>query len=189
VLASLLVLACSADPLSSPDLGGDASRTDALADVDGAGCIGLGACDCWRRSECDVVSELCWCPFPECGTNGACGGCGGGKFLGCAPRSSGCPSGITCGPAAVGYAGPDGKGCYRCDYSDDCMTAFMRLKERCMLGDAIVGGFSCSKNAACVTQCVNDVKQCSDVGCGLCQVCGCGAFGSFEKCFWACTSG
>lgn len=43
------------------------------------------ACSCYRRPECAIVTEPCWCPS-ECNPQIACV-CGGGKFLRCETRS------------------------------------------------------------------------------------------------------
>lgn len=46
-------------------------------------CSTLGECDCFRRADCNMVKETCWCPS-VCGqTQVACLECTATKFIRC----------------------------------------------------------------------------------------------------------
>lgn len=187
ILLSIICCAACAAPPGSDE--GDMSRPpeDLASD-----CAALTECACRSRTGCQVIAEPCYCPFPQCG-EGACI-CGGGRYLGCAPRSSACESSVSCRPAGR-IAGPDGRGCYACRYETDCDKAFRQMMETlkaapgCGISDQLVDGFSCRRNPECLTRCVNAVERCEDVGCGLCTACRCVSPGQFERCVNACPGG
>ena len=142
------------------------------------------------RTDCQVVAEPCYCPFPTCGA-GACG-CGGGRFVGCAPRASGCAGSISCRPAERA-AGPDARGCFACAASSDCKTAWTQLLDGlgalgCRPGAAQVSDFRCDTRPDCVTKCINQVQKCGDIGCGLCGVCDCAGTAPFDICYFSCVN-
>src|SRR5438067_1852866 len=111
-LALLLALpACASNalpfeegPARPPDAGSPDTTTPAPT-----ACGALDPCDCMKRPDCQPIAENCFCPYPTCGP-GACF-CGGGRFLGCAPTTSGCAPTVTCRPAGRA-AGPDARGCF-----------------------------------------------------------------------------
>jgi hypothetical protein len=51
-------------------------------------CEGLDFCDCFARSDCRYLTDSCICPCDyQCAGQPDCEcGCGGGTYLGCAPR-------------------------------------------------------------------------------------------------------
>lgn len=205
-ICSLVVTACTTQ---GPGSSGEDRDLRATADLrgqdqslepeDGSGggedlaavsrCSALSACECLADRGCASITEPCFCPHPLCGP-GACI-CGGGAFLGCAPAESNCTSVVSCRPAGR-MGAPDAKGCLECKYSSDCATAFKQMMDKlkatpgCGISDTLVEAFSCSRNPACVTKCVNDVSRCEDIGCGLCSRCGCARVGTFEQCVAAC---
>ena len=189
---ALCLTACGTQGLAPPSgddaLPGDLGASDSAARPDLAAapsCIGLDECSCWRRKDCQVVADSCWCPHDSCAPNGACA-CGGGKFLGCAPVASACPPIVKCRPAGR-PAGPDGKGCYRCDHAQACDLAFKRLKEGCRISDGLLSAFTCARDyPECLAACANKATRCDEIGCGLCAACGCAKFGAFEKCVYDC---
>ncbi len=194
---AILLLGCAAAPeVGHPDAAADLSSAPDLsvksdgsvgpdgAAGDGGGCIGLSECSCWdRRASCQPIAESCWCPMPKCGP-GACI-CGGGSFLGCAPQASGCAATVHCLPA--GRPGPQNdKGCIGCAYQNGCDQAFAQMVGTCTGQKGRLDLFSCTKNPACVTDCINKLARCEDIGCGLCSACGCAFNGPFETCYFAC---
>lgn len=149
------------------------------------GCPGLSECECFTASEaglCDVIAEPCHCPRPVCGP-GTCF-CSGGRYLACADRASGCATTVSCRPAGR-LSTPDIRGCLDCTYEADCGRAFSRLMDTCKSKSGQVELFSCSANPDCISRCVNEVRTCDDIGCGLCPTCRCPR-GSFEDCVAAC---
>jgi hypothetical protein len=118
---------------------------DAGTKADGAklACVDLDECACGAANGCSIISEACYCPFPQCGS-GACI-CGGGRFIGCAPVEL-----STCGnaKARVGALCPNIKS-----------TVFDNLCSQ--------------TNSACITKCLNEVTSCSDVSCAFCDYCDC----------------
>ena len=84
---------------------------DASVDENATPCPELDECACLQRSDCQVVSESCWCPFPKC-ADGACI-CGGGRFWGCAPVENHCPRTVDC-KGDAGPTGADDRACFSC---------------------------------------------------------------------------
>lgn len=117
-------------------------RGDASADSGQLACVGLTECAC-RASDCHVLSEACYCPFPQCGS-GSCF-CGGGKFIGCAPVGL-----DTCAAAKKRLA-------------DLCPT----------LRGNTWKGLCQQSDRPCVTKCLNDVGTCDQAVCSFCEGCDC----------------
>jgi hypothetical protein len=116
---------------------------DAGVDTGKLACVGLDECACLASNSCAVVSDACYCPFPQCGA-GACD-CGGGKFIGCAP------------------AGLDTCAAAKSRVASMCPT----------LKGATFDGLCQQTDTACVTKCLNDVTACGEVGCSFCEACDC----------------
>lgn len=117
--------------------------SDAGVDSGKLACVGLDECACMASDSCSVVSDACYCPFPQCGS-GACV-CGGGKFLGCVPAGLN-----TCAAAKARVASL-------------CPT----------LKGPTFDGLCQQTDAACITKCLDDVTACSDVSCSFCEACDC----------------
>lgn len=191
-LLLVLLAACLGEtggPPISMELGGDTPdlRTADGGPPDGGGpqgCIGVSECACFgQRAACTLIAEPCHCPYPQCG-GGLCA-CGGGKYLGCAPMASGCPSSVACRPAGR-HTPQDAKGCVSCAYQETCEQAFAQMTETCSDKKGLLSAFSCARNPSCVTACINALARCEDIGCGLCAQCGCGRVGAFEQCVFKC---
>jgi hypothetical protein len=131
-----------------PDAGRDAGK---LA------CVDLDECACFQANGCGVVSEACYCPFPQCSSSGACV-CGGGKFIGCAPVAL---TNCTAAKARVAALCPEFSG-----------SPFDTL---CAPSDT-----------GCVTKCLNQVTACGDMSCYTCRDCKCKA-DPFMTCLDQCT--
>jgi hypothetical protein len=145
-------------PTCVPGDAGPPDAIDAAVEKPQATCTNLDACACMKSDACAPITETCYCPYPQCGSNGACI-CGGGKYLGCAPAGL-----ATCAGAKAQVAAlcPTLKG-----------TTFDSL---------------CAQaNSACITKCLGDVTSCSDVFCSFCEACDC-AGDSFSQCVASCTS-
>ena len=123
-----------------------------------ADCKTLDECACHRTNGCAPIAEGCYCPFPQCSSNGACV-CVGGKYLGCSPAGLATCSGAKAQLAAL------------------CPT----LKGPTF--DALCSG----TNSACITKCLDEVTSCSDVFCTFCEACDC-ASDRFSQCLGTCTS-
>lgn len=150
-------------------------------DLNPSACIGKASCDCRTSPACQPIGTVCYCPT-ECGIDCVCGG---GSYLGCAPKASGCASTVACRPA--GRPGPqDQRGCFDCVYPATCETAAASLRDGCPGKRTMLTALSCDKAPECVTRCINAVNSCSDIGCGFCAACGCAALGPFEQCVLAC---
>ena len=107
-------------------------------------CVGLDECTCQATSGCSVISDSCYCPYPQCGANGACI-CGGGQFVGCAPAS------LT-----------------------TCTDAKARVAGLCpQLQGPTWDGLCSVSDSVCVTKCLNELGSCSDISCTLCETCDC----------------
>ena len=185
--ASCLLLACRTEPLSPPggdDGGADDLLLTGLADLSTANACGrLTACQCLNTRGCLPISTACWCPFPDCGP-GACA-CGGGAFLACVPATGCTPPGCR---LVDSIAGPDLKGCYRCQKPADCAAARARLQTACQFSEAWIGGLVCDKRPDCVFQCLSAVNVCTDVGCDFCTTCDCaGTNNALARCYRKCT--
>jgi hypothetical protein len=123
-----------------------------------ATCKDLDECACQRTEGCAPLVESCYCPYPQCGSNGACV-CGGGKYLGCAPAGL-----ATCSGAKAQLAGL-------------CPT----------LKGPTFDGLCAGTNSACITKCLGEVNSCSDVSCTFCEACDC-VGDRFSLCLGTCTS-
>jgi hypothetical protein len=121
-------------------------------------CVGLDECACIKQEGCSVIAQSCYCPFPQCGPNGACI-CGGGKFIGCAPADL---SSCTGAKASVAKLCPD---LYGATFENLCKQ----------------------DNAECITKCLNDVGSCGDVLCTFCEDCKC-MKDSFSTCIDKCVA-
>jgi hypothetical protein len=143
-----------ADPCACPIC----APPDAGADTRAVGCAGFDECTCVAANGCAVITNTCYCPYDRCLQGGACG-CGGGKFLGCAPVQLG-----TCAAAKARVAGlcPDISGA---TFDDLCQQS----------------------DAGCITKCLNDVTSCGDVRCSFCEICDC-AGDAFATCRSKCRS-
>jgi len=131
---------------------------DAAADTPPATCKNLDECACRSADACAPIAEACYCPFPQCGSNGACI-CGGGKYLGCAP---------------VGLS--------------TCAGAKAQVASLCPnLKGPTFDGLCNQANSACVTKCLGEITTCSDVSCAFCEACDC-ANDRFTQCVGNCTS-
>jgi hypothetical protein len=153
-------IGCANGTLPNPDPCGCpiCAPADAAADKPQAACTRLDECACRSADGCAPIAEPCYCPFPQCGSEGACI-CGGGKYLGCAPTDV-----ATCSGAKAQLA-----------------TLCPTLKGPTF--DGLCGG----TNSACVTKCLGEVTSCSDVFCTFCETCGC-ASDRFTQCLGKCTS-
>jgi hypothetical protein len=186
----LSLAACNQSPLGVPSSSDGAAPADAAAPADLAvppsTCLGRAECDCWHRSDCQVIAEACWCPSPQCDPNGACA-CGGGKYLGCVDVARHCPQ-ISCG--LVGSASPDATGCLQCDPAPDCDTARTRLKSACGFSEDYIGALSCTGNPPCIAACLAKLERCDEVTCDYCTTCDCGGQQSwFTACYASCLGG
>jgi hypothetical protein len=131
------------DPCACPICASADAAVDTRTDGATLACVNLDECSCVAASDCRIISDACYCPFPQCGS-GACV-CGGGKFIGCAPTNlSSCADAKT----RVGTMCPQLKGA---TFDNLCSQA----------------------NTACITKCLNDVTSCGDVGCAFCEACDC----------------
>ena len=133
----------SPDPCGCPTCAPVDAGPDTKADATKLACVDLDECSCMAANNCRVLSDACYCPFPQCGS-GACV-CGGGKFLGCAPTNL-----ATCADAKARV----GTLCPR-------------------LSGATFDNLCSQTNTACTTKCSNDVASCGDVGCAFCEACDC----------------
>jgi hypothetical protein len=141
---------CGCPICASPDAATDKAQAD---------CKSLDECACRNTNGCAPIAEACYCPFPQCGSNGACI-CGGGKYLGCAP---------------VGLA-------------TACSVAKAQVAALCpTLKGPTFDGLCARPDSACVTECLGKVTACSDVSCTFCETCGC-ATDRFSQCLASCTS-
>lgn len=176
--ALLWAPACSDNNNGPADQAADQSSP--AGDLAGS-CIGQSECACLASPSCQPIAEACWCPS-------ACDGrtclCGGGRFFGCAPRASGCAPTVTCGPA--GRTSQDAAGCVTCTLKTDCAQAAEALKDGCPQKRMYLDGLSCARAPDCVLRCINAVRTCEDVGCGLCTTCRCINPGVFEQCVAKC---
>jgi hypothetical protein len=141
-------------PTSNPDPCGCTSCTPADAGTDSGklDCVGLDECTCGSSKGCAVIAESCYCPFPQCGSGGACV-CGGGRFLGCVPSNL-----ATCSAAKARVA-----------------TLCPQLK------GATFDSLCLQPGSACITKCLNDVTACGDISCSFCETCDC-ASDVFTQC-------
>jgi len=143
-----------ADPCGCPIC----APSDASADTEMLDCVGLDECTCFLTSGCSVVTDTCYCPFPNCLQGGACR-CGGGKVLGCAPQ------GLT-----------------------TCTAAKARVAAMCpTLSGATFDSVCQQRDSVCVEECFNEVTSCRDVGCAFCEACDC-AGDRFDTCRAKCRS-
>lgn len=192
ILGLLLMLNACSGPAPAPTPGAADLSAPPSADLSSPGadltgptsaCIGKGECDCYNsRAACQPITEICWCPT-QC--NGQLCACGGGKFHACAPKESNCNPTVTCRPA--GRITPqDARGCVDCSYQATCPQAAEALRAGCPTRAARLTGLSCDRAPECVTRCINDLKTCDDIGCGLCLACGCATVGPFEQCVMKC---
>ena len=131
---------------------------DAAVDTSPAACKNLDECACRNSDACAPIAEACYCPYPQCGSNGACI-CGGGKYLGCAPTALASCSGAK---AQVATLCPNLKG-------------------------PTFDGLCNQANSACLTKCLGEVTTCSDVSCAFCEACDC-ANDRFTQCVANCTN-
>ena len=131
---------------------------DAGIDAAKLACVGLDECTCRKTSGCASIAEACYCPYPQCGSNGACI-CGGGQFIGCAPTNL-----TTCTAA-----------------KDRVATLCPQLK------GATFDGLCQQSDGVCITKCLNDITSCSDVFCSFCEACDC-ASDAFMACRAKCTA-
>jgi len=184
----LALAACNETALrtngSGPDLAGPADLGSQTPSPPSSPCAARPKCTCTEDPACTVVAQPCWCGPAECG-GGECF-CGGGAYVGCAPR--GCPVVLDC-PLAQLPTAPDADGCFRCRPSSpsSCEAAKAQLAAACGLAAADLGGLSCQTNSACVERCILDVKSCEDVGCAFCTTCACPALWSpFAQCVAGC---
>ena len=131
---------------------------DAGTDAAKLACIGLDECTCGKTSGCASIAEACYCPYPQCGNDGACI-CGGGQFIGCAPANLA-----------------------------TCTAAKARVATLCpQLKGATFTGLCQQTDSACVTKCLNDATSCTDVFCSFCEGCDC-ASDAFMACRAKCTA-
>lgn len=183
-----LLTACETTPVPAGDLSGAPTAdlsTPPSTDLSpaGAACIGKAECACYgARADCQAITEPCYCPTT---CNGQLCVCGGGKFHACAPRESGCNTVVSCRPA--GRVTPqDARGCVDCSYQATCTQAAEALRAGCPTKVARLTALSCDRAPDCVARCINDLKTCDDIGCGLCGACGCVGNGPFEQCVFKC---
>jgi hypothetical protein len=131
---------------------------DAGVDTAKLACLNMDECTCASANGCSVISNACYCPYPQCSPGGACV-CGGGKFLGCAPVTL-----------------------------STCLAAKDRIAGLCpTLSGATFDGLCQQSDSACITKCLNDVTTCSDVLCTFCETCDC-ATDAFSVCRAKCRS-
>jgi len=116
---------------------------DAGTDTGKLDCVDLDECGCMASDSCTVISDACYCPFPQCGS-GSCV-CGGGKFIGCAPVAL-----DTCAAAKSRVASM-------------CPT----------LKGATFDGLCQQTDSACNTECLNKVTTCGEASCTFCEACDC----------------
>jgi hypothetical protein len=126
---------CGCTTCTAVDAGTDSGKLD---------CVGLDECTCGNSKGCEVISESCYCPFPQCSSQGACI-CGGGHFLGCAPSNL-----ATCSAAKARVA-----------------TLCPQLK------GATFDSLCLQPGSACITKCLNDVTACGEINCAFCEACDC----------------
>jgi hypothetical protein len=159
VLVACLGLGCSEGAIRSRSSGDSAVLpSDAGADARALDCAGLDECTCVKANGCSVITDTCYCPFSKCLQGGACG-CGGGKFLGCAPV-----------------------------HLNTCAAAKARVAGMCpTLSGTTFDGLCQESDSACVTACLNDVTACEDVRCTFCEICDC-AGDAFSTCRAKCRS-
>lgn len=138
-------IACVYGTVPSPDPCGCPICAGPDAGADGAkpACVGLDECTCFATSSCGVIAEACWCPFPQCAADGACG-CGGGHFVGCAP------AGLT-----------------------TCAAARSRVGSLCPNLKGATWDNLCQQSDPCITKCLNEVSTCGDISCSMCEACDC----------------
>jgi hypothetical protein len=128
------------DPCSCPIC----APLDAAPEAEQLSCVDLDECSCLEANGCSVLSAACWCPFPQCGSNGACV-CGGGKFIGCVP---------------LNYA--------------TCEEAKARVASLCPQMNGVTWDGLCDQaDSACIIKCLDQVDSCTDVHCTFCDTCGC----------------
>ena len=129
---------------------------DAGTETGKTACSGLSECACSATLGCTVISNDCYCRYPQCSPYGACY-CGGGIFLGCAPT----------------------------DLST-CTAAKARVASLCPgLSGATFDGLCQASDSACVTKCLNEVDDCGDISCSMCEVCDCPS-DAFMRCRASC---